>query len=73
MGEHSVTGIPVDLMFLALGSLVTLIYLDMRRTMRQLAKESVQRGRSMIRMSTYLELVCQKLGIRYTHTDGEDP
>lgn len=59
------TGIPIEYLFATLGTLVGLIYLDLRREVRILRKESQGRAVQLTGIRFILSSVCRKLDIPF--------
>jgi hypothetical protein len=60
------TGIPVEALFSIIGGMVTLVYLDLRREVRTLRKESQTRTVQLTGIRFILASVCKKLDIPFT-------
>jgi hypothetical protein len=57
-GATTVTGIPIEYLFLIIGALVSLLYMDLRRGFSTLNKNGEKRDRLLVR-------ICTKLGISW--------
>jgi hypothetical protein len=67
---YNVTGIPTDLLIMAVGALVSFIGAAMWRELHSLRKESAMRGRHITFLFTMMHLVCDKLNIPYDREDA---
>lgn len=67
--HDTVTGIPVDLLFLALAALVSAIGGVMWHEIRSLRNESSQRGVHITALRVLVKQVCDKLNISYSDGD----
>lgn len=69
--SKSLTGIPVEYLFAAIGTLVSLVYMDMRRAISALKHEAGKRGRHIRHVENAVRLICNKLKINYEDTDND--
>lgn len=73
----SVTGIPIEVLFSIIGTLILLIYADTRRALNQLQKRAEYRDLQIVRIETSLSMVCSELNLpwqdtrNYHHSTGE--
>lgn len=51
-----ITGIPLEYLFVVIGALVSVLYWDLRRALRQLMSKGIRRD-------VLLARICEKLGI----------
>jgi hypothetical protein len=68
----SATGIPIEYLFTIIGSLLMLIYLDVKRDLRKLRSNAHKRDLTLARLSTALRFVCRKLNIPFPSDDSEN-
>jgi len=58
----SVTGIPIEYLFVVIGALVSVLYWDLRRTLRILYRRGEKRDTLLIK-------ICAKLGIEWQNNE----
>lgn len=70
--EHSLTGIPIELLFGAIAGLLAIIYGDLKRESRALRKASDRRDKASIKndyrmqhLTAAFGMVCEKLKIPF--------
>ena len=68
----SVTGIPIEYLFAIVGAMVAGIYLDLRREVRSLRKESIARGTQIALIKQMLNAVCKHIKLPYSVFDEDD-
>lgn len=68
---QSVTGIPIEWLFLVIGSLGGIVYLDLKHEVRSLHREGRVRSKSIRRLQTTMRDVCNKLHVNYEESDDE--
>lgn len=69
--QHTATGIPIDVLFSLIGVLGSAIYLDIKKDVRILKRESSQRSVTLAKWGVYLRQLCKAAGIPF-QTDQED-
>lgn len=68
----SATGIPVEYLFSIIGALLMLIYLDVKRDLKNLRNNASRRDLVLARVSGALRFVCHKLKIPFREDDNDD-
>lgn len=66
------TGIPVEYLFSIIGAMVALVYLDLRREVKILRKESQGRAVQLTGIRFVLASVCKKLDIPFELRSNDD-
>lgn len=73
MHDGSVTGIPIEYLFLIIGGLLSAIYFDVKKDLKSLKRNADTRAITITRMSLALRFVCRKLKIPFdANDDGDD-
>ena len=66
----SLTGIPIEFLFAAIGGMLGLIYADMKRELRTLRKESNARGTSIALIRQSVNSLCNHLKLPFHIEDN---
>lgn len=67
---QSATGIPIDYLFGSIAALLSIIYLDMKRDIRNLQKEGKIRTRHLSHVENVVRKICAYMKLEYR--DRED-
>jgi hypothetical protein len=68
----TITGVPVEIWFGVVATLVGLIYADIKRDLNRLNKESIKRSISLARIGVVMRQVSKKLDIPYPSEEDEN-
>jgi hypothetical protein len=63
--DKSITGIPIDILWSALGALVLLVYFDLRREVRRLRREAGLRNDMLHEVKFNVIGLCRAAGIKF--------
>jgi hypothetical protein len=69
---NALTGIPVELLFTIIGTLIVGIYLDLKREVRSLRKESNVRGTSIALIRQAVNAICNHIKLPFHIEDKQD-
>lgn len=76
---HDTTGVPVELLFAAVATLMGIVYADTKRELRRLRssldrveKSALRRERMLDRLRIVLSLVCRKLNVPFASIIAAD-
>ena len=65
-------GIPIEILFAIIGALAMLIYADVKHELRSLRRASAHRAKSLNYLAGILELICDKMHIKFKPPEVDD-